>query len=82
VAALTAAGIPTAQVQTLATAAASPHAMARDLVTDLPHPTLGHAKTVGQPVFFDGLKPGATTSAPALGADGAAILARLGLSHG
>jgi CoA:oxalate CoA-transferase len=56
--------------------------MARDLVTDLPHPTLGHAKTVGQPVFFDGLKPGATTSAPALGADGAAILARLGLSHG
>lgn len=82
VALLAAAGIPTAEVQTLAEAAASPHAQARGLVTDLPHPTLGTAKTVGQPVRFDGEKPIAGRSAPALGADTAAILNRLGINHG
>jgi CoA:oxalate CoA-transferase len=80
VARLTAAGIPTARVQTLAEAAASPHATARGLVTDLPHATLGHARTVGQPVRFNGEKPISDRSAPALGADGPAILARLGIS--
>jgi CoA:oxalate CoA-transferase len=81
VALLAAAGIPTAQVQSLAEAAASPHAKARGLVTDLPHAKLGTATTIGQPVQFDGQKPIATTSAPALGADTAAILTRFGLSH-
>ena len=79
---LAAAGIPTAEVQSLAEAAASPHALARGLVTDLPHPVLGAARTVGQPVRFDGEKPIAPTSAPQLGADTAAILNRLGLPHG
>lgn len=81
VSALAQAGIPTARVQTLSEAAASPHAQARGLVAELPHATLGRAMTVGQPVRFDGQKPVAETSAPALGADGPAILARLGLSH-
>lgn len=81
VAMLAAAGIPTAEVQTLAEAAASPHATARGLVAELPHVTLGAAKTVGQPVRFDGAKPIAATSAPALGADGPAILNRLGIAH-
>lgn len=80
VALLAATGIPTAEVQSLAEAAASPHAVARALVTDLPHPTLGQARTVGQPVRFDGEKPVSTRSAPALGADGAAILSRLGIA--
>lgn len=82
VALLSAAGIPTAHVQSLAEAAASPHAQARGLVTDLPHPTLGQARTVGQPVRFDGEKPIAARSAPALGADGPDILHRLGIAHG
>ena len=82
VAAFAAAGIPTAEVQTLAEAAASPHAIARGLVSDLPHPRLGTARTVGQPVRFDGQKPIAETSAPALGADTTTILSRLGISHG
>lgn len=82
VAALAAAGIPTAVVQSLAEAAASPHAQARELVANLPHPVLGRAPTVGQPVRFDGVKPLASISAPALGADGAAILNRLGIVHG
>jgi len=79
VATLTAAGIPTARVQTLAEATASPQAQARELVTALPHHRLGHATTVGQPVFFDGEKPISATSAPALGGQTDAILTRLGL---
>jgi CoA:oxalate CoA-transferase len=82
VAALSAAGIPTAPIQSLETAANSAHAQARGLVSDLAHATLGTAKTIGQPVRFDGEKPISAHSAPALGADSAAILARLGISHG
>lgn len=80
--ALSAAGIPTAPIQSLAEAANSDHARARGLVSDLPHASLGTAKTIGQPVRFDGEKPIAPRSAPALGADGPAILARLGIAHG
>lgn len=82
VAALSAAGIPTAPIQTLEQAANSAHAQARGLVTELPHNSLGHAKTIGQPVRFDGEKPIAAASAPALGADGPAILARFGVQNG
>ena len=82
VATLSAAGIPTAPIQSLETAANSAHAQARGLVSDLAHASLGHAKTVGQPVRFDGEKPISARSAPALGADGVAILARLGITHG
>lgn len=80
--ALSAAGIPTAPIQSLEQAANSDHSRARGLVSDLPHPRLGTAKTIGQPVRFDGEKPIAARSAPALGADGPAILARLGIAHG
>ena len=49
------------------------------LVRDLPHAHLGHARTVGQPVHFNGEKPIAMRSAPTLDADRAAILNRLNL---
>lgn len=78
-AALAAAGIPTAQVQSLAEAAASPQAQARGLVSSLPHHSLGQAITIGQPVHFDGEKPIASRSAPALGGQSDTILTRLGL---
>jgi CoA:oxalate CoA-transferase len=80
VAALSAAGIPTAQVQSLAQAAASPHAQARQLIAQMAHPVLGHSAIVGQPVRFDGAKPLSATSAPQLGADGPAILAKFGIA--
>ena len=75
VAALSAAGIPTAAVQSLAEAAASPHAAARGLVTEI-----AGTKIVGQPVQFDGKKPISAMAAPKLGADGSAILHRLGIA--
>ena len=79
VAALAGAGIPTAPIWDIAKAAGNEHSVARGLVSRLPHPVLGMAPSVGQPVRFDGEKPVAATSAPSLGGDRAAILAELGL---
>lgn len=79
VAALETTGIPCAPIRGFATAAASPQVTARDLIGTLPHPKIGRARVVGQPVRFDGAKPLASRAAPALGADAAAILAQIGL---
>jgi CoA:oxalate CoA-transferase len=79
VAILGAEGLPTAPIWDIAQAAASEHAAARGLVTELPHPVLGRAPVVGQPVRFDGAKPIAAASAPRLGGDRAAVLKELGL---
>ncbi|CTQ34692.1 CaiB/BaiF CoA transferase family protein [Jannaschia rubra] len=81
IAGLSAEGLPAAPIWTIAEAAQSPHAVARGLVEDLPHPVLGHVPVVGQPVRFDGRKPVAATGAPDLGKDVAAILAALGLER-
>lgn len=78
---LSAEGLPAAPIWTIAEAAASEHAVARGLVTNLSHPTLGHVPVVGQPVRFDGIKPIATTAAPSLGGDIDAILAEFGLER-
>ena len=81
VAALTAAGLPTAPIWDIAQAADNEHTQARGLVSQLPHATLGMVPSVGQPVRFDGEKPVAATSAPQLGGDLAAVLRRLGLEE-
>lgn len=79
VAALTGAGIPTAPIWDIAQAADNAHAQARELVSQLPHATLGAAPSVGQPVRFDGAKPIAARSAPQLGGDLHAVLRQFGL---
>lgn len=79
IAALSGAGLPAAPIWDIAQAADNPHATARGLVTPLPHPVLGRAPVVGQPVRFDGEKPVSATGAPQLGADRATILRELGL---
>jgi CoA:oxalate CoA-transferase len=79
--ALSAAGLPAAPIWDIAQAAGNEHAVARGLVSHLPHPVLGTAPTIGQPVLFDGKKPAATTSAPRLGGDIAAILKEFGLEQ-
>ena len=81
VAALSAVGLPAAPIWDIAQAAGNEHAAARNLVSHLPHPVLGTAPTIGQPVLFDGKKPGAATSAPRLGGDIAAILKEFGLEQ-
>lgn len=77
---MSAAGIPCAPIRSFAEAAASEQARDRGLVASLPHPRLGSVPVVGQPVVFDGEKPVAASAAPDLGADGAAILAALGIA--
>lgn len=79
VAALAGQGLPTAPIWDIAKAAANEHAAARGLVTELPHPVLGRAPVVGQPVRFDGHKLVAGTSAPRLGGDLDEVLKELGL---
>ncbi|WP_374632452.1 CaiB/BaiF CoA transferase family protein [Paracoccus sp. (in: a-proteobacteria)] len=81
VAALAGAGIPTAPIWDIAKAADNEHSIARGLVSHLPHPVLGRAPSIGQPVRFDGEKPVAATSAPSLGGDRAAILQELALEE-
>lgn len=79
--ALRAAHIPAAPILSLAEAAQSDHARARDLVSTLPHHRLGSAPVVGQPVRFDGAKHTAETGAPALGSGTRATLMALGLTE-
>lgn len=79
IAALSGAGLPAAPIWDIAQAADNPHAIARGLVTPLPHAVLGQAPVVGQPVRFNGEKPVSATAAPQLGADRATILRDLGL---
>ncbi len=81
VAALSGFGLPTAPIWNIAQAGDNEHAKARGLVSQLPHPVLGTAPTVGQPVRFDGAKPVAEISAPRLGGDRAAILRAFGLEE-
>jgi CoA:oxalate CoA-transferase len=79
VAALSAQGLPTAPIWTIAEAAENEHSAARGLVSRLAHPVLGAAPVVGQPVRFDGAKPVASTAAPRLNDDIAAVLREFGL---
>ncbi|SIQ37681.1 CoA:oxalate CoA-transferase [Paracoccus thiocyanatus] len=81
VAALAGAGLPAAPIWDIAQAAGNEHAQTRGLVSRLPHPVLGLAPTIGQPVRFDAEKPVAETSAPRLGGDRAAILRAFGLEE-
>ena len=77
--ALSDAGLPTAPIWDIAQAASNEHATTRGLVTELPHPVLGHAPVIGQPVRFNGEKPIAATSAPRLGGDLDQVLQEFGL---
>lgn len=79
VAALSEVGLPSAPIWDIAEAADNDHARARGLVSSLPHPVLGTAPVIGQPVRFDGVKPVSATSAPLLGGDLDAVLKSLGL---
>ena len=77
-AACEAAGIPAGPIYTVPEAHADPHAQARGMVQELPHPQLGRVKTLGNPVKMSATPPRLRTAAPALGADSEAILRELG----
>lgn len=80
VAELLAQGIPAAPILSLAEVLETPHAAMRDLVSPLPHHSLGTSPVAGQPLRFNGVKPVAVQGAPALGGDTRAVLEGLGLT--
>jgi formyl-CoA transferase len=73
-----AAGIPAGPIYTVPEALADPHTLARGMVQELAHPTLGAVKALGHPVKMSVTPPRLRTAAPALGADADAILRELG----
>ena len=73
-----AAGIPAGPIYTVPEALADPHALARGMVQEVPHPALGAVKALGNPVKMSLTPPRLRAAAPALGADAEAILRELG----
>jgi formyl-CoA transferase len=73
-------GVPSGPINTYADVMADPHVLARELVVDTEHPTLGRIKTLGTPVKLSDtpLIPG--RPAPLLGQHTDEVLAGVGFS--
>jgi len=74
---LTAAGVPCAPINDVATALADPQAAARDAIGDLAHPRLGPVRQVRTPFRMDGVDV-EIHPAPELGADTDEVLRQIG----
>jgi crotonobetainyl-CoA:carnitine CoA-transferase CaiB-like acyl-CoA transferase len=71
-------GVPCGPIYDMAEVCADPQVRARDMLVELPHPTLGTFKTTGVPVKL-GATPGQVAAVPpALGADTEPVLAAAG----
>ena len=77
-----AAGVPAGPIYSVPEALDDAHARARGMVQELPHPTLGRVKGLGNPVKMSLTPPVMAKVAPALGEDTDAILRELGLGDG
>ncbi|WP_259400273.1 CaiB/BaiF CoA-transferase family protein [Roseovarius sp. SCSIO 43702] len=71
------AGIPAAEIQSVAEAWNSQQALDRGLASDVEHPLLGRLRMPEQPVHFSGVARANRKAAPALNADAADILASI-----
>ncbi|MFX0546587.1 CaiB/BaiF CoA transferase family protein [Roseovarius sp. S1116L3] len=71
------AGIPAAEIQSVAEAWTSQQALDRGLASDVDHPLLGRLRVPEQPVHFSGAIRAGRKPAPALNADAADILASI-----
>lgn len=70
------AGVPASPIWAVDEAATSDQTRARGLLDSVPHPVFGSLQLPEQPVHFQGIPRGGQRPAPALGADGPAILRR------
>jgi formyl-CoA transferase len=73
------AGVPAGPIYSVPEALDDPHARARAMVQELPHPQAGRVKGLGNPVKMSVTPPVAAAAAPTLGQDTDAILRELGL---
>jgi formyl-CoA transferase len=73
-----AAGIPAGPIYSVPEALADPHAQARGMVQEVPHPIAGRVKVLGNPVKMSATPPAMRRAAPLLGEDNAAVLGELG----
>jgi len=64
---LTAADVPHAPVLGVTAALAHPHALAREMVVEAEHATIGPVKVVGRPIKFPGTKQPPVAAPPTLG---------------
>lgn len=71
---LTAAGIPCGRINSVAQALAAPHAVARDMVTAVEHPTAGTVKMLGIPFRFSDTPASIRRAPPTLGQHTEAVL--------
>jgi crotonobetainyl-CoA:carnitine CoA-transferase CaiB-like acyl-CoA transferase len=76
------AGVPAGPIYSVPEALDDAHARARGMVQELPHPTAGRVKGLGNPVKMSLTPPVMAKVAPALGEDTDAILRELGLDDG
>jgi formyl-CoA transferase len=74
-----AAGVPAGPIYSVPEALDDAHVRARGMVQELPHPTLGRVKGLGNPVKMSRTPPAMRRVAPALGEDTDAILREAGL---
>jgi formyl-CoA transferase len=71
--------VPAGPIYSVPEALDDPHARARAMVQELPHPQAGRVKGLGNPVKMSVTPPVAAAAAPTLGQDTDAILRELGL---
>jgi len=71
--------IPCGPINNYAQVFAEPQVVARDMVVEMDHPTLGHIKTLGSPIKMSATPPDVARRAPRLGEHTDAILSEAGL---
>jgi crotonobetainyl-CoA:carnitine CoA-transferase CaiB-like acyl-CoA transferase len=71
---LMAVGIPCGRINSVAQALAAPHAIAREMVTTVEHPTAGAVKMLGMPYRFSDTPASIRRAPPTLGQHTEAVL--------
>jgi crotonobetainyl-CoA:carnitine CoA-transferase CaiB-like acyl-CoA transferase len=79
---LSAAEIPNGPVSTVAEALSSPHAIAREMVTSIDHPTIGSFRSLGLPMRLSHNPTSIRRHPPLLGEHTGEVLADLGHDEG